>query len=335
MPVRKYREVPDLGPKSVIRAVFASALAVATCCPGPLRATDAGDVAGLVLDAVQRARAEAGVAALERRPQLDAVARDSARAVAAAPHADRLVTGVAVEIRLLAAGVDNFGRATEHLALERGDADPATRFVSSWYGYKSAWKVATSGDYDAIGLATVGASDGWSVLVAILVQDLVVPYLADDAGERRGSPEIDLEALERETVAAVNEIRRERGLSILTISEELTAVARKHSEDMARRDYFGHFSPEGGSPRDRVEQGGLTFRKMGENVHMNRGQRVPVRSAVDSWMQSPGHLKTMLTPEFRLTGLGVARSDEGAFYFTQLFMLPAGGTGTTSRQARP
>jgi uncharacterized protein YkwD len=295
----------------------------------------AGDVAGLVLDAVQRARARAGTEALERRPRLDAIALEAAQTIADAPHAERLVVGEATETRLRAGGIDGFGRVTEHVALERGDADPATRLVSSWYGYKSSWKEATSGDYDAIGLATVVAADGVRVLVAILVQDQVVPYVAGGAARPGNEPEIDLRALERDLVAAVNGVRRNKGLSVLTFDEELAAVARDHSEDMSQRDYFSHFSPEGLSPRDRVEKNGVAFRRMGENLQMSRGDRDPVKGAVDSWMRSRGHRKTMLTPEFRLTGVGAARGTDGAFYFTQLFMLPADASGDPGRRAGP
>lgn len=297
--------------------------------------TGPGDIAGLVLDALQRARARAGNDALVRRLLLDAVALDSAQSIGEAPHADRLVVGEAVETRLRASGIDGFSRVTEYVALERGDADPATRFVSGWYGYKSSWKQARSDDYDAVGLATFVAADGWTVLVAILVQDAIVPYVAHGAAGRGNAPEIDLRALERDVAAAVNEVRRDKGLSILTFDEELAAIAREHSEDMSDRDFFSHFSPEGNSPRDRVEQNGLSFRKMGENLQMSRGDREPVKGAIDSWMKSRGHRKTMLTSEFRATGVGVARNAEGAFYFTQLFRFVADESQADGQPTRP
>ena len=55
---------------------------------------------------------------------------------------------------------------------------------------------------------------------------------------------------------------------------------------------------------------------------MSRGYGDPVETAVEAWLESPGHRRTMLTPAFTTTGVGVARDDEGTFYFTQLYMVP-------------
>ena len=56
---------------------------------------------------------------------------------------------------------------------------------------------------------------------------------------------------------------------------------------------------------------------------MNRGSEDPFRTAVESWLKSRGHREHLLSPEFQETGIGVAIDDEGAIYFTQLFLAPA------------
>ena len=66
---------------------------------------------------------------------------------------------------------------------------------------------------------------------------------------------------------------------------------------------------------------GLTFRALGENIQMNDDPD-PAPTAVRSWMGSPGHKELMLSPNFTETGVGVATSEEGAVYFTQLFLQP-------------
>ncbi len=48
---------------------------------------------------------------------------------------------------------------------------------------------------------------------------------------------------EAQMVTYVNGEREKQGLGFLRIDEDLTAIARKHSQDMFERRYFSHFSP--------------------------------------------------------------------------------------------
>jgi hypothetical protein len=47
-----------------------------------------------------------------------------------------------------------------------------------------------------------------------------------------------------------------------------------------------------------------------------------VETAVDGWMNSPGHRTNIFNAVYTHTGTGVADDSEGGFYFTQVFMLP-------------
>ena len=82
---------------------------------------------------------------------------------------------------------------------------------------------------NALGVATVVGDDGWLVLVTVFLEDLHVP---DDLG-----------AWEARLLASVNRIRVEHRLSPQFASSDLSRIARLHSEDMARRDFFAHASP--------------------------------------------------------------------------------------------
>ena len=54
---------------------------------------------------------------------------------------------------------------------------------------------------------------------------------------------------------------------------------------------------------------------------MSKGHDDPVNMAVESWMGSKGHRKNILDGGFRQTAVGVAVTEDGTFYFTQLFLL--------------
>jgi uncharacterized protein YkwD len=132
----------------------------------------------------------------------------------------------------------------------------------------------------------------------------------------------DLRAIESAVVQAINERRTEQGLRSLLYDPALTEIARSHSEDMARREFFGHRAPEGWKVAERADAHGETYRMIGENLYRCRGIEDPVTSAVAGWMRSRGHRENILTPDYVETGVGVAIDGEDRFYFTQVFRTP-------------
>jgi len=286
------------------------ASALLLCLPAAAGPVDAG-TGGRVLQTLQSARREAGVPPLARRLDLDAVARERAEQLAALPQSRRLAhRGEAVGHHLRRVGIE-YRRVALHVDFNRGYTDPAAGFVTSWTGYRKSWELAMEADFDGIGMATAKASDGWIVLVAVLVE------------ERPAIPRPDPPVLEVSTVEAVNRVRAEHGLEQLTVNPVLVEIARDHSRDMVRRGYFDHRSPAGDYVQDRVQRRSIAYSRIGENLHMSRRIADPVRTAVESWLKSRSHRKLLLSPEFRETGIGVAVDDEGAVYFTQLFLTPA------------
>ncbi len=120
----------------------------------------------------------------------------------------------------------------------------------------------------------------------------------------------------------VNRERESAGQQPLKFSARLAVIARGHSYDMAIRRYFAHDSPDGGSPADRIRGVGLAYEQIAENIYMedvHDAAGMPER-AVKSWLASPGHRENMLSPAFRETGLGIAKSADGKSYVTQDFL---------------
>jgi len=266
-----------------------------------------------ILDELQQKRLAAKTAELASREDLAAIALKRAQALGDLPHDERLKYEQTIQEALREGGVSWFKKASIHVDMVRGYRHPAAALLRSWEEYDQAWTKVMRPEQDAIGLAVHRAEDGWVILVGVLLEEYPFPK--------------DLALLERDTIAAVNAVRREHGLFELKENEELAAVARTHSEDMAARDYLDHVSPEGQVAADRVEGGGIEFLSLAENIQFNRGMDDPAQAAVKWWMSSPGHREAILTPEYRETGVGVVLRDDGSFYFTQLFINPPYGKG--------
>ena len=128
-------------------------------------------------------------------------------------------------------------------------------------------------------------------------------------------------AAERRAFELVNEERRARGQQPLLWDGDLTRLARQHSENMARQNFFSHTDRDGLDTADRASLGGVCgWRAIAENIAYNQGFDDPVGFAVERWMQSPKHRENILRTVFTHAGIGVARGSDGRVYFTQVFV---------------
>ena len=276
--------------------------------PGQVSRAETADRVYVQLRAIWRAE---GARALPRRPALDEVAVERAWAIAELPRAERQASRDGLKSLIERKGVKRFRMVTEYVGLQEGYEDPASAAVEGWRSDREGWVSGTEPGWDALGIGAASSADGMLVLVAVLVEDAPVPS--------------DLAASEAATEAAVNVERRRRGLPGLAHLDVLGEIARSHSQDMARRHYFAHASPEGQSVVDRARARGIGYRRLAENIAENKGAYDPVRTAVRGWMESPGHRANILEPELTHTGVGIAVDDDGGIYLTQVFLRPLPG----------
>ncbi|MEU1898233.1 CAP domain-containing protein [Nocardiopsis dassonvillei] len=113
-----------------------------------------------------------------------------------------------------------------------------------------------------------------------------------------------------QVVTLVNAQRADAGCGPLRVDSRLTAAAQEHSEDMNRRDYMSHESPEGEGPGDRADRHGYDAWGA-ENVA--KGQTSP-QQVMDAWMNSDGHRRNILNCD--LVAIGVGESGNA---WTQMF----------------
>ena len=157
-----------------------------------------------------------------------------------------------------------------------------------------------------------------AVFLAVLVALGVAAGAGAPSARARDRPTPSPGLLEAQTHALVNEHRRAARLPPLAYSPEIAAIARGHSEAMAAGAVpFGHGGVAG--RRRRIARS-TPLQGMAENVGVNNAAaRRTARMTVAGWLASPGH-RANIEGDYDVTGIGIARSREGAWYFTQLFV---------------
>ena len=112
------------------------------------------------------------------------------------------------------------------------------------------------------------------------------------------------------------------GFAVLEWNDEVAEMARRHSENMAQFKFFSHTDLNGLLVNDRADTSGIgSWRAIGENIAYNRGYENPAESAVERWMQSPSHRENLLNNRWRESGIGIAVTEDGTYYFTEVFLL--------------
>ena len=117
----------------------------------------------------------------------------------------------------------------------------------------------------------------------------------------------------------VNDFRRLQGLLPLTLNPIISAQAREHSAEMARNG--NAISHRGFAQRLQDIREKLPYRAGAENVAASVGYENPAQTVVEGWKNSPAHRKNILG-NYSLTGIGIAQSDQGGYFFTQIFLEP-------------
>jgi uncharacterized protein YkwD len=113
--------------------------------------------------------------------------------------------------------------------------------------------------------------------------------------------------------------RKFKAARALRWSPVLASSADEHSTDMATRDYFSHYAPNGNSPFDRMRAAGYRYRAAGENIAAGRSLADPA-AVVRAWLNSPGHCKVLMNPRYRELGVGRAEGPgKWSVYWTQNF----------------
>lgn len=114
----------------------------------------------------------------------------------------------------------------------------------------------------------------------------------------------------RQVLAHTNRLRAEKGLSPLTLNENLSAYAQVRAEETVA--VFAHQRPNGQSWNVAVEG------RTGENLAA--GNKTG-EATVQQWRDSTTHYQAIMTPEFTTVGIGVVYvpNSKYGYYWAQIF----------------
>ncbi len=129
----------------------------------------------------------------------------------------------------------------------------------------------------------------------------------------------ELQAISTEVRRLVNAHRASLDASELQRHPRLDQIARQHSAAMEQGASFSH---SGFSRRATQARTVAEFFRASENLAYNFGHADPAARAMETWLDSSAHRREMERATFRLTGIGVARTPDGKYFFTQLFLHP-------------
>lgn len=267
---------------------------------GPAAAQD--DLREELLRRINEERREAGAPPLRLSEPLTRVAQGQAEEISRR-NSSRLEAGSteAINEKMKRAGYDSHAW-TESIAATPGGADAVIR---NWQrGDSQTFRRLLDPQYRdlGIGLGQVRGTPLYTFLYAIPQGDY---FTRETAGLR------DLERVRAGILAEVNTERKKAGVPPLRANSLLDKAAQRHAEDMLARGYFAHESPAQKTVRERAREAGYDWRTIGENIA--EGQ-FTVDEVMKTWMNSPGHRRNILDPDFQELGVGLALGRSGSGY---------------------
>jgi len=261
----------------------------------PAECRTAGIVAGMdFLVTINRERAAQALAPLRLGGALCAVAAERARELAASGDLEPSLPAITETARGLSRrGYRAYG-FHEQPILRRGDAGA---ILAAWRERDPAgFRDAVLGDVTDLGVgrAELEGTPLWVLLLALPSHTVFL---------RQAAALGDAAGLRAAVLAAINRERERAGVPPLRPHPALERAAQAHAEDLERRSYYDHHSPEGTTPRSRLLAQGYDARLAAENLAKGFFSADEV---VARWMLSSGHRANILNPQLVDLGVGWA-----------------------------
>ncbi|MFZ3034016.1 MAG: CAP domain-containing protein [Parvibaculum sp.] len=147
-----------------------------------------------------------------------------------------------------------------------------------------------------------------------------ISTLPAEASARAQAPD----AVTRAILRDINAYRAQYKLPPLANDSILQRAAAVHSADMAARNFFGHYNPDGQGPGERLKAVDHDFNSgYAENIGMFDGVTevspdILAEAFVKQWITSPLHRKNIRNGSYVRSGIGIARAGKKV-YATQVF----------------
>lgn len=164
-----------------------------------------------------------------------------------------------------------------------------------------------------------GLQDFWSLMYIIKSSGKApaeTPSQPEPTPETPAPSGTDLQSMRQGVLELVNAARAENGKSPLSLNSALCDVAQLRADETVQS--FSHTRPNGTSCFTAIDEAGISYRTVGENIAA--GQATPA-SVMDSWMNSEGHRANILNGDFTSIGIGYVKAPSGyGHYWVQMFL---------------
>lgn len=196
----------------------------------------------------------------------------------------------------------------------------AFEIISKLYDIKCVF----SGDCENAGEVILPDADEEGFLPDISVPDISLPEnekpenTLPDLENTPQNPGVDQNAdssLASQVISLVNKYRAENGLSAVEYDATLKNAADKRAKEIET--VFSHTRPDGNDCFSVLGEYGISYRGAGENIAMGQSSAEEV---MNDWMNSDGHRKNILNPNFTKLSVGLHKGSDGRLYWTQLFI---------------
>ena len=158
-----------------------------------------------------------------------------------------------------------------------------------------------------------------AVVIAVIALGSMslLPQNEPNIAQRESQAEAEIHKL-------VNLQRSEHGIEPLIYDRELGKIAKSHSLDMAKQDYFAHDTPNGVEPKDRAKNAGYDCKNytsdqevkdhgIKENLFISESKSPLIseqpkkiaQDAVEWWMSSQEYNSVILDKSLNVDGIGV------------------------------
>lgn len=154
-----------------------------------------------------------------------------------------------------------------------------------------------------------------AAIAAAAISTTTVPAPAEASIPPTAAAPATRTAAEAEVMRLTNQARARHGCRAVRHEPRLTIAARRHSADMARRNFFGHTGSDGSDFSTRAKRAGYPH-AMSENIAKGHASAAEV---VRAWLDSAPHRRAVLDCAARAVGVGLARAKDGALLWTQDF----------------
>lgn len=194
------------------------------------------------------------------------------------------------------------------------------------------------------GVGRIREGIGLALVVAAIAASLIIgprfagdPYKSEPplppqalgahscAGSQLEPAEIESFRARAAVLCLINEERAAERLPALSKEPRLERAAIEYARLMRERDFFAHEGPDGSTPHSRILAAGYPQDAAGgENLAWGQREASTPSAIVRGWMESEGHRKNILRPQFKYIGIGIVRGsprhgqsdDESAIYVT-------------------